>query len=142
MDNENMVAEMDMARSRALLMGCACVVRSMLTPKQIEKFCIYMPEALVKRNEAGEEVFRIDLDGELPGSVTPDAAVFSKVTTVDGKATVTILIDPECEDKKRVVMEKIGQGLRHLEEMEPRLLALLPELAEKERKAWDMFAQL
>ena len=142
MDNENTVTEMNMTGARALLMGCACVVRSMLTPEQIEKFCIYDPEALVKTNSAGEEIFRIDLDGELPGSITPERAVFSKVKTTDGKATITVMIDPECVDRKAAVMEIVGPGLRQLEEMEPQLLARLPELAEKEKHAWDLFAQL
>ena len=141
-NNENMVADMNTTGARALLMGCACVVKSMLTPEQIEKFCIYDPEALVKKNEAGEAVFRIDLDGELPGSITPERAVFSKVKTTDGKATITVIIDPECEDRKAALMETVGPGLRQLEEMEPQLLAKLPDLAEKEKQAWDLFSQL
>lgn len=141
-NRENMFTEMNMTGARALLMGCACVVKSLLTPEQIEKYCIYDPEALVKKNEAGEVVFRIDLNGELPGSITPEGAVFSKVKTTDGKATITVIIDPECEDRKAALMETVGPGLRRLEEMEPKLLAKLPDLAEKEKQAWDLFAQL
>ncbi len=142
MKNETMISELNTSGARAVLMGCACVVKSMLTPEQIEKFCVYYPEALVKKNDTGEEVFRIDIDRELPGSITPDGAVFSKVTTAEGKATITVIIDPECENRKAVVMEKIGPGLRMLEEMEPKLIAMLSELEEKEKQAWEMFAQM
>ena len=142
MENENMISEMIGTEARALLMGCACVVKSMLTPEEIEKFCIYHPEALVMKNEAGEEVFKIDLDGEIPGCITKEAAVFSKVKTVDGKATITVIIDPECEDRKTALLETVGPGLRVLDEMERQLVKMLPDLAEEEKKAWEMFAQL
>ena len=142
MENENMVSEMTLSGPRALLMGCACVVKSRLTPGEIEKFCIYNPEALVMKNDQGEEIFRIDLDDETPGCITREAAVFSKVTTEEGKATITVLIDPECEDKKKAIMESVGPGLRLLEVLEQQLVAKLPGLADEEKKAWELFTQL
>lgn len=131
-----MISEVTGQNARALLMGCACVVTSRLTLEQLEKFCVYLPEALELKDEDGEVIYAIDFSDETPGRVSDDMTVYSRAVTADGRPTATILIDPECADRKNAVRESIGLGLALLETLECRLEAMLPELAEAERKAW------
>lgn len=131
-----MISEVKVQNARALLMGCACVVMSRLTLEQLEKYCIYLPEELKLKNEEGEVIYTIDFSDETPGRVTDDMTVYSRAVTEDGRPTATILIGPECTDRENAIMETIGLGLALLETLECRLEAMLPELAEAERKAW------
>ena len=141
MKKESMISEMTAAGARALIAGCACIIRSKLTPEEIEKFSIYHPEALKMADEDGNVIFTLDVD-EGPGCMTREGAVFSRATTSDGKATITILIDPECEDRKGKVLEAVGPGFSLLDELEEHLLAMLPELEKEAEKAWDFIDQL
>lgn len=141
MKEESMIAEMNSTGARALILGCACVVRSRLTPGQIEKFSIYRPEALKLKDAAGNTVFTLDV-GDGGGSLTPEGAVYSRATTADGKATITILTDPECENRKEAVLSAIGIGFALLDGLEEQLLAMLPDLEKEAEKAWDFIDQL
>ena len=141
MKKGKLISELAGTGTRALIMGCACVIRSRLTPEQIEKFCIYHPEALELKDEDGEVLFSIDV-GDGGGCLTQEGALFSRVTTADGKATITILTDPECENRREAVLGTVGPGLALLDVLEDRLLAMLPDLEQEAEKAWDSFAQL
>lgn len=134
MEKESFVSEMNSTGARALILGCACVVRSKLTPGQIEKFSIYRPEALKLKDTAGNTVFTLDV-GDGGGSLTPEGAVFSRATTADGKATITILTDPECENRKEAVLSAIGIGFTLLDGLEKQLLTKLPDLEKEAEKA-------
>lgn len=116
---------------KALVIGSACIIFSALTPEDIRDFQRYLPEALVQRDESGEPVFAISLDEKSPGSLNQYGAVFSKRTNSDGNATITILIDPECEDPKKTVREQLGSALISLVEMEEKLMRKLKDLQEK-----------
>lgn len=142
MENAEMISEMKGFTARALLIGCACVVKSDLTPGQIEKFEIYMPEALqLKDPESGEVLFSVSVnDG--PGCITEDGAVYSHTATADGKATITLVIDPDMEDKVSGVRDRIGHSLGMLDALEKQMAARLPALAEKEKKTWELFMEL
>lgn len=121
-------------QSKATIMGCACVIFSSLTPDEIKRYKSYHPEALRMIDEdSGEPVFSIDLDSKKPGSLTEDGAVFSTVTSADGKATITILIDPECEDRVSLVEAQIGGALLKLSELENQLVEKLPTLEEEQK---------
>ena len=141
MENTKIITEMNSTGARALIVGCACVVQSRLTPEQIERFNIYNPEALKIRNENGETIFTLDI-GEGGGHIEKDSAAYSKATTADGKATITILTDPDCDDRKQLVMESIGSGILLLDQLEEKLVALLPDLEKEAEKAWDFIDQL
>ncbi len=123
------------ARSRVLMAGAACVVFSRLTPEEIKLLLTYRPEALsLKDPDSGETVFTMTLDDEKPGSLMPECAVFSCIPSADGKATITILVDPSCRERRELVEEKLGVALKHLDELETCLLEILPEV----RKDQDM----
>ena len=129
--------------SKAVVMGCACVVFSSLTPDEIRRFKRLHPESLsLMEGESGDEpTFRIDVaDG--PGSITLEGALFSNVTTADGKATITVLLDPEIDDPMNVVKEKIGGPLMRLIELEKHLMEQLPKLEEEEKAISEHITQL
>lgn len=118
---------------RAVVMGCACVVTSRLTVEQIENFKYYMPEMLTMVDEDGKPVFTVDI-GDEPGCLEENKAVYSNTKTPDGKATITILIDPDEEDKPGVIRKYFGVALLRLEEFEQRMLSNLDDLSEVIRK--------
>jgi len=120
---------------KAVVVGCACVVFSDLTPEQIESFKSYQPHALTMSDENSlEEIFSLDID-DGPGHLEDDGAVYSRTKSAEGKATMTILVDPEHEDKLTVVQNELGRALLKLQKMEQMLLGKLDSLAETEEKA-------
>ncbi len=103
-------------------MDCAYVITSSLTVEQLENFRRYRPEALELTDEmTGNVVFSEDI-GEGPGSIRDGKATFSRTKTAEGKATITLLLDPEVEDKAGLIREKVGSSLMALEKLEARLL--------------------
>lgn len=133
---------MEKTMSRATIMGCACVITSSLTCEQIEAFKKFHPEALEMKGEGSDEaLFTIDInDG--PGSFEGGKAVFSRTKTQDGKATITILLDPDIEDKQELVRKTIGPGLLLLKEMEQHLLEAVEPLKEEIQKLDGMISWL
>ena len=132
---------MEKVFNRATIMGCACVITSGLTVEQIEDFRKYLPEALKLTDEmSGEGVFSIDLD-DGPGCITEEKAVFIRTRTPDGKATITVVLDPEIEDKRETVRDKIGASLVALNRLEEQLLGKLDELGETVRRMDNMITQ-
>ena len=71
---------------------------------------------------------------EGPGSLTTDGAVYSKATSAEGKATMTILLDPSVDDRLDLAATKIGGPLLRLIEMEKQLVEKLPELEEEKQQ--------
>ena len=126
--------------SKVIVAGCACVVFSELTPDEIRRLMHLHPEALEMKDDDAV-VFTIDID-DGPGSLRPDGATFSNVTSAEGKATITILIDPECEDPMGKVREHLDSPLQTLMEMEAHLVELLPNLAEEEKDLGTHFTWL
>ncbi len=120
--------------SKAVVMGCACVIFSSLTPDEIKRFKTFHPEALkMKDEDDGSMVFSIDIENGA-GSLLPEAATFSNVTSADGKATITVLLDPDIEDPMGAVKDRLGKPLMNLIEMEEQLMKMLPNLKEEEEK--------
>jgi len=60
----------------------------------------------------------------------------------EGKATMTILVDPEHEDKLTVVQNELGSALLKLQKMEQMLLGKLDSLAETEEKAKSLITMM
>ena len=127
---------------KAVVMGCACVVVSSLTPEQIESAKRYAPEVLNLTDETGEEVYSLDIEKGQPGRVDDDEAVYSECKTADGKATITILIDPEGEDKARMVQEQLGASLLKLHRLEEQILERMDGIIEKETQARKLITAL
>ena len=125
---------------KALVMGCACVVVSSLTPQEIDRFNRYDPDALVLRQE-GEPVFSIRMD-DGPGSLLEDAANYSRTVSADGKATITILLDPDAEDKAALVRKNVGASLLKLDELEKQIAGRIEHLQEMETAAGSLISQM
>ena len=117
--------------SKARILGCACIIMSAFTPDELRDFQRYMPEVLTMRDERGEPVFAISLDERSPGSINQYGAVFSRYPNEDGRATMTIIIDPECDDREDAVREKLGSAILSLTDMEEHLMPRLSELQER-----------
>ena len=131
---------MDNEFRRAVVMGCACVVTSRLTVEQIENFKHYMPEMLTMVDEEGKPVFTVDI-GDEAGRLENDKAVYSNTKMPDGKATITILIDPDEEDKPGIVKKYFGIALLRLEEIEQGMLSYMDDLNETIRKVDGMICR-
>ncbi len=117
------------AQSRAMMAGYACIIFSRLTPEEINLFKIFRPEAMTLLDEeTGEEVFSLDIEEGQPGSLRPDFALFSTVPSADGKATITVLLDPSGHARTELVKKKLGKGLKRLDQLEEQMIALLPEV--------------
>ncbi len=127
--------------SKVIIAGCACIYFSNLTPEDMDQYKTYAPEALTMYDEDDEAVFSLDID-DGPGSITLEKAVLSRSKSADGKATVTMLIDPECEDKLRLIQEKIGPAILQLEDLEEQLLENVGKLKERQDKANAMISYL
>ena len=118
---------------RAVVRGCACVITSRLTVEEIENYKHYHPDALTMVDEDDKAVFSIDID-ENPGSLEDRKAVYSNTKTPDGKATITIVLDPDAEDKAELVRKHLGAALLRLEKLEDSLLSKTDDLKEEMRK--------
>ena len=117
---------------RAVIMGCACVITSRFTVEELESFRNYLPDALVLKNDEDEEIYRIGLEEEFNGGkILDDLTSYSKTKAPGGKATVTVLIDPEDDDKAEAIRIAFGAALLRLEELEEQMLSRLEELKEK-----------
>lgn len=114
------------------VLGCACVVVSNLTPEEIELCEVMDPDALKLEGETGAE-FRISVD-EGPGRLIDEEAVFSRVKTADGKATITMLLDPEMEDRDKTIMKALGSALTKLDALEKRLVLCEAGAADMENR--------
>ena len=130
------------ANGRVLVAGCACIVFSKLTPDQIRQFKTYHPEALMMNDkDTGEPLFALDLDEDEPGCLNRYGATFSKVTSADGKATITIVLDPAADDPVELVRNRLARPLMLLDEIEQHLLELLPELETEQNAVSGMIRQ-
>ena len=133
---------MEKMTKRVIVMGCACVITSFLTVEQIENFRKYLPEALKLTDETcGKEVCSIELD-DGPGSIVDGKVTFSRTRTPDGLASITLLLDPETEDKAEMIKKQIGASLIVLDRLETLLLERLKELEYAMRRMDEMISQL
>lgn len=97
--------------------------------KRVEK---YAPEALkIVDEDSGETLFKV-MTGPGTGSANEYGVCFSSYTNEGGKATVTILLDDELEDRLQAVKDVVGQALLDLNEIEKDVPQLLGDIAEKE----------
>lgn len=128
--------------AKAVVVGCVCVVISDLTPEQIESYKNYQPYLLTMSDENSlQDAFTLDMD-DGPGHLDDSGAVFSRTKSADGKATITILVDPAEEDKMAMARNMLGSAMLKLQTMEQMLLGKLDSLADTERRVKDMFCMM
>ena len=128
--------------AQAIVVGSSCVVKSTLTPAEIKRIKKFHPEALVMDDEDGDPVFAMDIDEEMPGSINNNGACFGNATSSDGKATITVVLDPTAEDTEELVYDRLGRALMYLKEMEEHIAEVLPELDTEEREIRSMITRI
>ena len=128
--------------AQAIVVGSSCVVKSSLTPADIKRIKKFHPEALVMDDEDGVPVFAIDIDENMPGSMNENGACFGNATSTDGKATITVLLDPAAGDTTELVYNRLGRALMYLKEMEEHIAQVLPDLDTEEREIRSMIVRM
>lgn len=128
--------------AQAIVVGSSCVIKSTLTPAEIKRIKKFHPEALSMEDENGDPVFAIDIDERIPGSINNNGACFGNATSADGKATITVVLDPTAENNVELVYEKIGRALMYLKDMEDQLAEVLPDLETEEREIRSMIISM
>ena len=128
--------------AQAIIVGSSCVVKSTLTPSDIKRIKQFHPEALVMDDEDGDPVFAIDIDEEMPGSINDNGACFGNATSSDGKATITVVLDPTAENTEELVYNQLGRALMYLKEMEDHVAEVLPDLDIEEREIRSMITRM
>ena len=126
----------------ALIAGSSCMIKSTLTPAEIKRVKKFHPEALVMTDEDDKPMFAIDIDEETPGEIDNNGACFGSATSEDGKATITVLLDPTEENPQDLVYNKLGRALMYLKEMEEHIAEVLPELDTEEREIRSMITRI
>ena len=99
---------------RIIRFGCAALVVSAFSPDELKQIKARFPEALQLKDDAGHSVFNIDICDDGPGHLDDDHAVFSTVRSGNGKATITVLIDPDADDKTATLRKTVGDGVERL----------------------------
>ena len=96
--------------------------------KRVEK---YAPEMLKIVDEEGDVCFKVKTSTG-GGSINEYGVCFGSYTNDGGKATVTILLGVDVEDKVEAVKEIMGSALLDLNSIEKELPTVLQDIAEKE----------
>lgn len=128
--------------AQAIVMGSSCVIKSSLTPEQIKRIKKFHPDALMMYDENNEPVFKMDIDDERPGSINNYGVCFGSAMSSDGKATVTVVLDPQAENPSELVYEKLGRALLYLRDMESQLEEAMPEMTAEENEIRSMITTI
>ena len=123
------------------VLGCAAVVVSAFSLEDWKLVEKYAPDALTIVDEGGKTVFRVTTDSG-PGCLVKDHAEFGASVTQDGKATITILLDPDNDDKMGMVKEALSGPLMDLIEMEKILPGIKDDVMKKLDQADAYISQL
>lgn len=102
------------------IVGGVAVIESSADLETIKKLSKYRPESLTLFEGTGkdkEAVFAVGVGSGL-GSINKYGVSFGTATTVDGKATVTIMIPEGTEDAREYVKEKVGVAILNLNKVE------------------------
>ena len=121
--------------ANAVVMGNACVITSEIALEDLQTVAKYRPEALTLYEGEGkdkEPVFGVSLSKNSGGTINKFGATFSPTANGQGKATITMLVDPDETDVAGMLSDKIGPALLKLEKLEAAIPAVIEEVnAEK-----------
>ena len=119
--------------------GASAVLVSDVALEDWERVEKYAPEMLKITDEDGEAIFKVKTccGG---GSVNEYGVCFGSYTNEGGKATVTVLLDEEVEDKLGAVKEIMGTALLELNGIEKELPNVLKDIADKEAEIEKLIA--
>ena len=120
--------------ARATIAGSSCIVTSDISLETLKTIKKYRPKALNLYEGEGKEkelVFSIDLSEKTGGNMNKYGATFGPHASADGKATLTLLIDPEETEPLKAVTEKIGPAMLLLNKLEATLGAVENDVAQE-----------
>ena len=111
--------------------GASAVVESDIDLEDWKRIEKYAPEALkIVEEESGDTLFKV-MTGPMGGSINKYGVVFGSYANT-GKATVTVILDDNVEDKVQAVKDTIGSALLDLNEIEKEIPEILKEINDKE----------
>ena len=125
-----------------MIAGCACVITSVFTREELERFKEFAPELLTMVDDSGQPVFAIDIADDTAGSLNRHGAVFGAAASASGQATITVLLAPSVTDRRDAVRTTLGSALLNLRELEDRLKKHLPEVEAKIRQIDEMIVEM
>jgi len=111
--------------------GASAVVVSDVAREDWERVEKYAPEALKIVDEDGDALFKVKTCSG-SGSINEYGVCFGTYTNDGGKATVTVLLDEDVDDKLAAVKDIMGSALLDLNQIEKEIPDLLKEITEKE----------
>ena len=125
--------------AKVVVTGSAAVVTSDVKLDDWKRIAKMQPEALALVDDESDEVLFRVVVSEGPGSINENGVCFGTAVNGEGKATVTILIRPEVEDKVQLVKDEIGRALLDLNALEAEVPDILKEIDEMEKQIDDNF---
>lgn len=108
-----------------IIVGAAAVVKSGVRLEDWRKALNFDPD-LGLYDDDDNPLFTVDIDHG-PGCIGNNMAVFSAVPDREGYACITLIVDPEAEDKEKLVSDQLGLALARLIEVENNLDTVLQE---------------
>ena len=111
--------------------GASAVLVSDVTLEDWQRVEKYAPEMLKITDEEGEATFKVMTCGGA-GSVNEYGVCFGSYVNDGGKATVTVLLDEEVEDKLQAIKDTMGSALLELNSIEKAIPDVLKDIAHKE----------
>jgi hypothetical protein len=115
--------------------GAAVVVTSGVKLEDWKRIEKYAPELLkIVDAETDDVLFKVKTSCNGGGTINKNGVCFGPeaYANSEGYATITILLDPEVEDKKAAVKEMFGSALIDLNSIEKEAPDVLKDIAEKE----------
>ena len=113
------------------LTGAAAVLVSDVALEDWKRVEKYAPEMLKIVDDDGDVLFKVATCC-CTGSINKNGVCFGSYTNEGGKATVTILLDDEVEDRLQAVKDVAGQALLDLNAIEKEIPNVLNEIKDKE----------
>ena len=109
---------------KSFVFGSACIIVSSLSAEEIRRMKAVSPELLQLRDENGEPYFAMDIE-EGYGSIKEYGAVYGNQVTGEGKATITILLNPAEPNLANLIRVRLREALRKLVRLEGQILAAM-----------------
>ena len=122
--------------AKAKVLGDALVITSTQKLEDLKMILKYRPEALVLKDEDGDEYFRVGVSDNSGIIGTYGAEFGGETHDADKKATITLMIDGSGtpEEIKADIAEDIGLVLLNIEKVEEKIPEVLNEIkAERDR---------
>ena len=118
---------------KVYIVGCVAVIVSTVALEDWRLVERYAPKKLTVVDEDGNTVFtvRTDCGG---GRCTHDELVWGEAADENGKATITILLDTDIDNKREAVMDICGSAILDLIEIEKEMPNFVKEIHEAQEK--------